>query len=183
MSTTLSTSLDRVAAVQSAPLSAPPNNFLANMVEAIETYPQTYLTLEIYEVDPPGSGTAINEGEDVTFKVHVHNSGPLNVNQLTLLIEAQAGADGVMLHGGKAFNPSLISTPIDQIPAHQMDGDWIDPPDGHYHFKAGSATGGKVDLVRVSINTWDTDFNHPLLAHSDPVPSDNIVFSANVLRA
>ena len=109
--------------------------------------------------------------------------GPLNVNQLTLLVEARTGADGVMLHGGSAFNPSLTSTPIDQVPAHQKDGDWTDPPDGHYHFKAGNASGGQVELVRVSINTWDTDFDHPLVAHSDPVPSDNFVLSANVLRS
>ena len=183
MSTTLSGTFDRRTTVQSASLTAPPNNLLDNLVEAIETYPQTYLTLEIYQVDPPGTGTAINEGEDVTFKVHVNNSGPLNVNQLTLLIEARSGADGVMLHGGSAFNPSLISTAIEQVPAHQQAGVWVDPPDGHFHFKAGSAAGSRVDLVRVSVDAWDTDFNHPLVAHSDPVPSHNVVFSANVLRA
>ncbi len=182
MSTTMSRS-DHLAATPAPRLTAPPNNFLDNLIEAIETYPQTYLTLEIYDVDPAGTGTAINEGEDVTFKVRVHNTGPLHVNQLTLLIEALPAVDGVKLHGATFFEPSLISTPIEQVPAHQKDADWTDPPDGHFHFKAGAATGGKTDLIRVSINTWDTDFNHPLIGHSDPVPSDNVVFNANVLRA
>ena len=159
------------------------NTVLADLLEAVETYPQTYLTIEIYDVDPPGSGKGINAGEDVTFKVHVHNSGPLNVDQLTLLIESQAGADGVKLHGGAAFNPSLISTPIETVPAHMKDGDWVDPPDGHFHFKAGPASGGKIDLVRVSINTWDGDLDHIFKAHSDPVPSVEDTLNKNVLQA
>ena len=159
------------------------NTVLADLVDAIETYPQTYLTLEIYDVDPPGSGTGINENEDVTFKVHVHNSGPLNVVQLTLLVESQPGADGVKLHGGNAFNPSLTSTPIDLVPGHMADGTWVDPPDGHFHVKAGAPSGGKVDLVRVSINTWDGDLDHPLKAHSDPVPSVEDTYSKTVLKS
>ena len=159
------------------------NTVLADLLNAVETYPQTYLTVEIYDVDPPGSGTGINAEEDVTFKVHVHNSGPLNVDQLTLLIESQAGADGVKLHGGAAFNPSLISTPIETVPAHMKDGDWVDPPDGHFHFKAGPASGGKIDLVRVSINTWDADDSHIYKAHSDPAPSVGDTYNKTVLQA
>ena len=159
------------------------NTVLADIVDAIETYPQTYLTVEFYDVDPPGSGTGINAQEDVTFKVHVHNSGPLNVDQLTLLIESEAGAAGVKLHDGKAFNPSLISTPIEQVPAHMKDGDWVDPPDGHFHFQAGPPSDGKIDLVRVSINTWDTEFDHPFKAHSDPAPSVGDRFNKTVLKA
>jgi hypothetical protein len=146
------------------------NTVLADLVDAIATYPQTYLTIEIYDVDPPGTATGINEAEDVTFKVRVHNSG-------------LPGADGVKLHGGAAFNPSLTSTPIGLVPGHMADGAWVDPPDGHYHFKAGDPSGGKVDLVRISINTWDADLDHPLRAHSDPVPSVEDTFAKTVLRA
>jgi hypothetical protein len=159
------------------------NSVLADLVDAIETYPQNHLTLEIYDVDPPGTGTGINADEDCTCKVRVHNSGPLNVTQLTLLIESRPGADGVKLHGGAAFNPSLISAPIELVPAHMPDGDWVDPPDGHYHFKAGGVSGGRVDLVRASVNTWDADLDHPLKAHSDPVPSVEFTYSHTVLQA
>ena len=159
------------------------NTVLADLLAAVETYPQTYLTIEIYDVDPPGSGTGINAAEDVTFKVHVHNSGPLNVDQLTLLIESRPGADGVKLHGGAAFYPSLTSTPIDKVPAHMKDGDWVDPPDGHFHFKAGPASHGKIDLVRVSIDAWDGDLNHILNGHSDPAPSVEDTLNKNVLEA
>jgi hypothetical protein len=159
------------------------NTVLADLVDAIETYPTNYLTLEIYDVDPPGPGTGINEGEDITFKVHVHNSGPLNVDNLTILVEARPGADGVKLHGSTVFSPQLTSMVIAQVPAHMAADTWVDVPEGHYHFKAGPHSDGEVELVRVSIDQWDADLDHPLKAHSDPVPSDNFVFSHHVLKA
>jgi hypothetical protein len=159
------------------------NTVLADLVDAIETYPTNYLTLEIYDIDPPGSGTGINEGEDVTFKVHVHNSGPLNVDNLTLLIEALPGADGVKLHGSTVFKSNLTSAAIAQVPAHMAADTWVETPEGHYHFEAGPHSDGSVDLIRVSIDQWDADLDHPLKAHSDPVPSDNAVFSHHVLKA
>src|SRR3954452_12148141 len=118
MSSTLTTT-SKPGIVPNPPTIA--NTVLADLQEAIETYPQTYLTVEIYDVDPPGSGTAINEEEDVTFRVRVNNSGPVDVTALTLLVEAEAGADGVKLHGGTAFNPSLVSAVFDKVPAHQKD--------------------------------------------------------------
>jgi hypothetical protein len=158
------------------------NTVLPDLVEAVQTYPQTYLTVEVYDVDPPGSGTGINEREDVTFKVHVRNSGPLDVLDLTLLIEAQPGADGVKLHGGTAFNPSLTSTPIDVVPAHMSDGTWVDPPDGHFHFEAGAPSGGQVDLVKASINSWNGSLGHILDAHSDPDSSVQDTLGKTVLK-
>ena len=160
----------------------PPNTVLSDLVDAIETYPQDSLTVEIYEVDPPGPETGINEREDVTFKVHVRNSGPLEVLDLTLLIEAAAGADGVRLHGDSGFSDSVSSTPIDVLPAHMEDGDWVDPPDGHFHFQAGPPSGGKVDLVKVSINAWNGSLRHILEGHSDPNPAVGDTLSKNVLK-
>jgi hypothetical protein len=42
--------------------------------------------------------------------------------------------------------------------------------------------GVRTDVLRDSINTWNTNVHHPLVAHSDPVPNDNAVFAATVLR-
>jgi hypothetical protein len=166
-----------------APTIPTANTVLADLVDAVETYPQQHLTIEIYDVDPPGSGTGINEGEDVTAKVHVHNSGPLEILGLTLLVEAAAGADGVKLHGGAAFAPSLLTTPIDVLPAHMADGDWVDPPDGHFHFRAGPPSGGQVDLVTVSVEAWNASLRHVLESHSDPAPAVQDTLARNVLKA
>lgn len=158
------------------------NTVLADLQEAIETYPQTHLTVEIFNVDPVGTGSAINEGDEVTFRVRVHNSGPLNVDALTLLVEAEAGAEGVKLHGGAAFNPSLISAVFPTVSGHQKEGEFTETPDDHYHFKAGSHTSSPIDLVKVSINTWNADLDHLLNGHSDPDPAANDVFRAKVVR-
>ncbi|HEV7654654.1 MAG TPA: hypothetical protein VGP36_07950 [Mycobacteriales bacterium] len=160
----------------------PANTVLSDLVDAIETYPTTYLTVEIFDVDPPGTGTGINEAEDITCKVRVHNSGPLNVLQLRLLVTGEAGSDGVRFHDDTAFSPSLFSTPIELVPAHMQDGDWVETPE-HYHFKAGAVSGGRVDLVGVSVDTWNADLEHPLTAHSDPDPSVGDTLSKSVLRA
>lgn len=165
-----------------APTVPTANTVLADLVDAVETYPQKHLTVEIYDVDPPGAETGINEGEDVTFKVHVHNSGPLEVLGLTFLVEAGAGADGVMPHGGAFFAPSLVSIPIEVLSAHMADGDWVDPPDGHFHFKAGLPSGGQVALVKASINAWNGSLRHALESHSDPNPAVQDTLTKNVLR-
>jgi hypothetical protein len=172
-STLLSTSIDPVQ---------PANTVLADLVDAIATYPQTYLTVEIFDVDPPGVGTGINVAEDVTCKVRVHNSGPLNVLQLGLVISKAAGADGVRFHDDTDFGPTLTSTPIELVPAHMPDGDWVETPE-HYHFKAGGVSGGRVDLVTATIGPWNADLAHPLEAHSDPVPSVGDTLSKSVLQA
>jgi hypothetical protein len=178
MSTTLAT--PNAGTVLNPPTVA--NTVLADLQQAIETYPQTYLTVEIFSVDPAGTGSAINEGDDVTFRVRVHNSGPLHVDDLTVLVESEPGADGVRQHADTAFDDSLTSAVFPRVPAHQQDGTWIETPDDHYHFKAGSSTKNVVDLVKVSINTWNANLDHLLEAHSDPVPEANDVFSAKVVR-
>jgi hypothetical protein len=159
----------------------PANTVLADLMEAIETYPQTYLTVEIVEVNPEGPETGINEHEDVTFRIRVHNSGPLNVLDLKFLVKSEDGADGVKYHGGTAFNSSMYTIPIDLVPGHMHDGDWVETPD-HYHFEAGDVSHGKVDLVSVSVDTWDTDLDHLTKGHSDPVGSVGDTLTKSVLK-
>lgn len=157
------------------------NTVLDDLVDAINTYPKTYLTVEIFDVNPEGTGTGINEHEDVTFKVHVRNTGPLDVLQLRVFIKSEAGADGVKYHDGTAFNPSMFSTPIDLVPGHMHDGDWVETPE-HYHFKAGDVSHGKIDLVTVSVDSWDGGLNHVLNGHSDPDPTVKDTLAKSVLQ-
>lgn len=175
----MTTALQTTPEQSATPAPAAGNTVLSDLLNAIETYPQTYLTVEIYEVKT--DGTAINAGDDVTFKVHVHNAGPLNVKNLTLLVEAEQGATGVKLHGSTVYKPSLTSAVIAQVPAHQADGVFQETVEDHFHLQAGSASGDqKVDLVKVSINDWDTDFDHITIAHSDPAPDANDIYSHKI---
>lgn len=156
------------------------NTVLDDLVEAVNTYPKTYLTVEIFAVNPPGG--AVNVGEDITFRVRVRNDGPLNVNDLTVLIEALDGANGVKLHGGTQFVPSITSEVFPQLRGHQADDEWIEPPDGHFHFEAGGLS-TLADLVKVSINDHNLDWDHLLLGHSDPRPNANDIYSDEVVAS
>jgi hypothetical protein len=157
------------------------NTVLPDLVEAVATYPQTYLTVQIHDVEADG-GSAINEGDDVTFRVRVHNAGPLDVTELTLLIEARAGATGVKLHGGTAFSPTLTSAVFPLVPGHQGHGQFVGTPDDHYHLKAGAAGDDEIELVRASVSDWNANLNHILTGHSDPVPAVGDTYSHRLLR-
>ena len=158
------------------------NTVLDDLVDAVQTYPHTYLTVEIFGVGTVGGGDQINEGDEVAFHVRVHNSGPLDVLDLVLTIEAQAGATGVKPHDGKTFSTDPIDTdPIDKVPAHQADGDWTELSTD-YHFLAGPASkGAVVDLVKVSVGTWDASDTHIFVSHSRPDDQANDMYSHKVL--
>lgn len=179
MSTTLTTTTPRPLEVPTIPGPGATNTVLADIQEAVETYPQTHLTVEIYNVNPPGG--AINENEDVTFSVRVANGGPLHVNGLTVLIEGLNGTT-VKQHSDTTFRSSITSGVFDRVSAHQASVP-TDSPDGHYHFKVGGAR-PLGQLLRVSVKDWNAAvFDHLFDAHSDPSPSTNDVYSAQVLDA
>ena len=47
------------------------------------------MTVEIVEVEPPGG--LIHEDEEVPFRIQVANDGPLDANQVSLLVEGLNG--------------------------------------------------------------------------------------------
>jgi len=170
MTATLSNSSDRTV---NPP---PPNTVLADLQNAIESYPQTHLTVEIYDVNPPG-GT-VNENDNVTFKVRVSNSGPLDVDALTLLVKGLNGTT-VRKHSATVFTSTITSAVFGRLPAHQPDAP-VDTPDDHYHFTAPSAR-PLADLVDVSIKDWNADvLAHLFNSHSDPDPAAHDVYSSAV---
>ncbi len=183
MSTTLTESVQAPAAVPSvATPSAVTNTVLDDLVSAVENYPHTHLTVEIFSVGTVGGGDLINDGDEVAFHVRVNNSGPLDVLDLVLTIEPGVGATGVKVHGGSSFGTDPIDTdPIDKIPAHQAEGDWIELSTD-YHFLAGPASQGvAVKLVKVSVGTWNAGTDHIFAGHSRADASAHAVYSHKVL--
>lgn len=173
------------------PLTTPTvvNTVLDDIHAAVAAYPHTYLTVEIHDVvDVTDGGSvdsgaaAINEGNEIAFKVRVHNSGPLDVLDLTLTIEAEGGATGVKKHSDTALTSSLTSSVFPTIPGHQDDGEFVDAPED-YHFKAGAASGGKVvDLVNVWVKAWNGGFDHEMLGPSGEDTAANAPYSHKVLK-
>ena len=68
---------------------SPAMGVLDNIYRAIETYPRDYMTVEIVQVEPPGG--LVHEDEKVPFRIQVANDGPLDANQVSLLVEGLNG--------------------------------------------------------------------------------------------
>ena len=122
MSTKLAESAGRIVTP------TPANTVLADLLEAIETYAETYLKVEIFDVNPPGG--VVDANEDVTFKVRVSNSGPLHVNEVTVLLE---GLNGTRVDA-RDRHPDSTGVRPDPGP---LANDFVASPEDHYHFVVG----------------------------------------------
>jgi hypothetical protein len=152
---------------------------LQDLSDAIKDYPKSYLTVDIYSVSPVSSdGDEINAGDEVTFRLRVNNTGPLNAVNLTLLVEAGSGATGVKRHGASKFQSNVTTVPI-TVPANQFSGSWTELAED-YHFIAGPETKDKVDLVKVILWDWDGDLGWLLTTISGRSDDTDDVYSHQV---
>ncbi|CAM3312487.1 hypothetical protein OCAE111667_03155 [Occultella aeris] len=180
MSTTDTTARTKgTQAIASTPFPQPsPNTVLADLEEALETYPQTYLIVQIYSVDPPGG--SFNVGENATYKVRVHNDGPLDVDDLTLLMSGENGSR-VGEHGWASGQISLQTPVFARVPAHMADDTWVEAPDDHYHLFVHQPLPANSALLKVSVKDWNTKLDHLTIGHSDPVLAANDIYRNQVL--
>lgn len=153
-------------------------SLLNELVTEIETYPHTHLTLEIIEVDPDGSN--INAGEEGTFTLQVTNSGPLDVRNLSLVITGKHGTQVKGAGAAAVFGDEAVSNFFPLVAAHSRK-EPVRMPGGRLHFKAPAQPKPETELIEVTVGTWDTDFQHPFLAHSDPDTAASTTFSDEVL--
>lgn len=169
---------------QNAPLvsvPAPPsaNTVLADLREAVETYADTYLRVEMYDVNPEGG--VLNPGDTATFRLRVNNRGPLHIRGLTLLL---SGANGTRVgrHGWTNGQVTYASAALDTVPAHMAAAEWVDVPDtdhDHFHFWVHSVM-PESDLVRVTVQDWNLDLLHLLEGHTDPSATPHEVYRGQV---
>lgn len=163
---------------------APPrvNTVLADLQEAIETYAATFLTVQIYAVDPPGG--SFNVGESATFKVRVNNSGPMHVHGLTLLMEG-VNSSRVGEHGWASGQSSMQTPEFSQVSAHMQEGTWVEAPDDHYHLFVHQVLPAGSVLLCVSVKDWYTDGLAHLTSsgsgHSEPAPDAKDTYRNQVL--
>lgn len=158
----------------------PPNTVLSDLREACETYADKYLKVEIHAVNPEGG--ALNPGDTASFKVRVHNDGPLHLTGLTVLLSAEHNSVKVGRHGWADGQFSYQSAVVDTVPAHMLDGDWIDVPDendDHFHFWVHEQL-PVSDLVSVSVKDWNLDLLHLLDSHTDPSATAHDTYRAQV---
>jgi hypothetical protein len=145
--------------------------FFDDMTTALETYPVANVTLEIIEVDFPGS--ALNARDEGTFKVRVNNNGPLELTDVTLRVSGQNGA--TVKNNGAApapfVNEFLTSiNPVQQVPTVSGHNGSVITTGGPMKFKAPNGEQDSRTLIKVTLEGWNANLNHILNGHSEPLP-------------
>ncbi|MGB3185949.1 MAG: hypothetical protein WBG36_07910 [Ornithinimicrobium sp.] len=139
---------------------------LTELSQEFIDYPHDYLTITIVDVDPT-VGDTINEDEDIRFRIQVANSGPMHVDELSLLVEGlsatEVKSNGTLASWGDSF---VISGEwFGTVPAHQANNP-VTSGGSPFHFRPTAAFGFARDLVRVSVEDWKTDWSHLQNSHT-----------------
>ncbi|GEK21749.1 hypothetical protein [Cellulomonas xylanilytica] len=155
---------------------------LTDLAEAFETYPRDFLDVQIVQVDPPGA--VINAGEEVLFRIQVANSGPLDANQLSLLVE---GLNGTLVRSN-GVNPQFQSSFtisgafFGDVPAHSATTPRVSAGD-KFAFRPSTSSTSPRDLVRVSVAGYDSNLDHMTIGHSRADAEANDVYTSTVSPA
>ena len=90
--------------------------FFDDFTNALETYPETGVQLEIVAVSFPDS--VLNVEETATFRVKVTNTGPLNLTDVSLRIKGLNGATVANNGAASPFVSEFVTQTIESIAAH-----------------------------------------------------------------
>jgi hypothetical protein len=155
---------------------------LEELEQAYEDYPHVYLELSLVDVDFPGG--VIDEGDDVGFRIQAINRGPLDMNELGLLVTGLNGTEvksnGAAAQWADSFEVS--GSYFGNVLGHNGNNPVVSGGN-KFHFRPGSAAGGVKDLVRVEVLSWNSDGSHLENAHTRADPEANVVYRADVSPA
>jgi hypothetical protein len=148
-----------------------------DLVDAVETYPQSFVKIEIIEVDFPGD--ALNVGEIGTFTVKVTNTGALTLDNVTVKVK---GVNDALVKDQSAlaqFKTDFVTQEFDRIGGH---GGYQTLPSSKLSFKAPKKAHSLTDLIEVSLQGWNASLDHILIDHSIAVDSVKGTFAAKVVK-
>jgi hypothetical protein len=152
--------------------------FFDDMNAALETYPETDVELEIFDVFIGGED-AINVGETGGFRVRVTNNGPLDLKDVTVRVKGLNGTtveDNVP--GAELVEEFVTATAFSLIEA--QGGSVFTSP--RLSFKAPSepSDGEPQNLIKVTLEDWDASLNHILVDQSNPLSTVKTIFASEV---
>jgi hypothetical protein len=150
--------------------------FFDDFTNALETYPETEVQLEIVEVSFPDS--VLNVEETATFRVKVTNTGPLNLTDVSLRIKGLNGATVANNGAAAPFVSEFVTQTIDSIAAHGGSQTTVGSP---LKFKAPSSAQDSLNLVRATLEDWNANPDHIFDGHSDPLDTVRANFAAEVV--
>lgn len=154
--------------------------FFQELTQAVESYPEDHLELEIIDVSFPDN--TVNANEEGSFKVSVTNRGPLILKDVSVKVR---GLNGTQVKTGGAADTTWRSEfvtgtqQLEQVNAHNGNNPQV-VEGSPMQFKAPSSAQPRTDLIAVTIEEWDASLDHALKAHSDPTDTPSGTFSARV---
>lgn len=144
----------------------------------IATYPETYVVLDLVEVDFPNE--VLNVNEVGTFRVQVTNNGPMNLTDVTVKVK---GLNGVLVKTGGA--PDLEFREEFEIGVPDVLGDGgsqVNFGSTKLQFKAPSEPLDSQPLFKVTLDTWNTTWDRILNAHTHPLDTVKATYEDEVVQ-
>jgi hypothetical protein len=154
-----------------------------DLVAAVEAYPQSFIKIEIIDVEFPDD--VLNVDEIGSFKVKVTNTGALNIDNVTLKVK---GAHGALVNSGGAvpsgqvptFVTDFVTDEFDRITGHG--GTQTLPATFPFKFQAPHNAHSLEDLIEVTLDGWNGNDDHPYLVHSKGDELVKATFAAKVVK-
>jgi hypothetical protein len=144
----------------------------------IATYPETYVLLDIVEVDSPGE--AINVDEEGSFRVQVTNNGPVNLTDVTVKVK---GLNGVLVKTGGAPDLEYRDEFEIGIPDILGDGGSQVTEGSKLGFKAPSQPLDSQPLFKATLQLWNGNLDRILNAHTRPLDTVKATYEDEVVQS
>jgi len=121
--------------------------------------------VDIVDVTVPDN--ALNVGEFGNFKVKVTNRGPLNLTDVKVHVWGENGVTVSKIpSAGIYVNDFIADMPANTISGHGGSLESV----AVMAFQAPAQKQAKMELIKATLDDWNADLTHMLVAHSDPVP-------------
>lgn len=149
--------------------------FFTDFKNAINDYPLTGVDLEIVSVaQNSGTGVVVNTNEIWKFKVKVTNHGYLDMQNVSLHVNARGGATIATTAAGPFTTSTHTVGPFASIQSgHSLTSSYI-------YFKAPGTEQPSTELVETHIAEWDGDINSLMVNQSTHASTPSATYAAQI---
>ena len=144
-----------------------------DLVAEVNAYAENHVQLDLIDIDLDGS--AVNEGETVSFSVRVTNNGPLELTGVSLKLAGRNGAT-VRLAFFHVFSQSVVLVPQ----AERIGANGGTEVFSRFSLLANDTTQGPATLVAVTLESYTLDPAPLYASQGDPGDVPKATFTAEV---
>lgn len=154
--------------------------FFEDYAAAIQSYPDSEVTIQLIEVTVPGD--ALNVNEQGSFRVQVTNRGALIMDNVILKVRGLAGTE-VKQNGAAAQFVNEFNSSDGQVPQIPARGGVAVVTGGPFRFEAPGAPRNLQELVEVTLAGWNPSEENLLVSNSRGSAAVRAAYSDRVRAA